>query len=90
MQKHVKKGRQHITKIYEKWTLELNKKRCLKTYPKKSKNAQKLTPKWVPKSEGIFGVAPRGAPLGPNPLFYIESGPQRSQSASNDRKMNQK
>ena len=63
MQKHVKKGRQHITKIYEKWTLELNKTRCLKTYPTKLKNVQKMTPKWVPESEFIFGVAPPGAPL---------------------------
>jgi hypothetical protein len=63
VQKHVKKGCQNIIKIYEKWALELNKKRCLKTYPKKSKNVQKMTPKWIPKSEFILGVAPPGAPL---------------------------
>ena len=52
-----------ITQIYEKWTLELNKKRCLKTYPHKSKNVQKMTPKSVQETEFIFGVAAPGAPL---------------------------
>ena len=63
MQKHVIEGCQNITQIYEKSTLELNKKTCLKTDPQKTKNVQKMTPKSVPKSEFIFGVAPRGAPL---------------------------
>ena len=38
LRKYVKKWGQHNTKIMEKWALELNKKRCLKTYPKNSKN----------------------------------------------------
>ena len=62
--KNISKGCQKITQIYEKWTLELNKKSCLKTDPQKSTNVQKTTPKSVPKSEVIFGVAPRRAPLG--------------------------
>ncbi len=32
-----------------------------------------MTPKWVPKSEGILGVAPPGAPLVAQPVF----GPQK-------------
>ena len=49
--------------MYEKTIPKLNKKRCLKTDAKKSKNTQKMTPKSIPKDEGISGVAPLGAPL---------------------------
>jgi hypothetical protein len=49
--------------IHEKSAPELNKKRCLKTDAKKSKNTQNMTPKSVPKDEVISGVAPLGAPL---------------------------
>ena len=49
--------------MHEKSILELNKKRCLNTDANKSKNTQKMTPKSVPKDEGISGVAPLGAPL---------------------------
>ena len=74
MQKHVKKGCQNIIKIYEKWTLELNKKRCLKTYSNKAKNVQKMIPNSGSKSEGIFGVASRGAPLAAHFIFYVKNG----------------
>ena len=49
--------------MYEKTIPKLNKKRCLKTDAKKSKNTQKMTPKSFPKDEFISGVAPLGAPL---------------------------
>ena len=48
---------------------KLNKKRCLKTDAKKSKNTQKMTPKSVPKDEFISGVAPLEAPLVAHPAF---------------------
>jgi len=70
-----KKGCQHIIKIYEKWTLELNKKRCLKTYSNKAKNVQKMIPNSGSKSEGIFGVASRGAPLAAYFIFWGLLGP---------------
>ena len=50
LRKHVKKWCQTSTEITEKWALELNKKRCLKTYPKKSKNTQKWRQKWTPET----------------------------------------
>ena len=70
-----KKGCQHIIKIYEKLTLELNKKRCLKTYSNKAKNVQKMIPNSGSKSEGIFGVASRGAPLAAYFIFWGLLGP---------------
>jgi len=56
-------------------TLELNKKRCLKTYSKKAKNVQKMIPNSGSKSEGIFGVASRGAPLAAYFIFWGLLGP---------------
>ena len=50
LRKHVKKWRQNNIEISEKWALELNKKRCLKTDPKKSQNTQKWRQKWTPKT----------------------------------------
>jgi hypothetical protein len=50
-------------KIHENSAPELKKKQCLKTTANKSKNTQKITPKSVPKDEGISGVASFGAPL---------------------------
>ena len=70
-----KKWCQNIIKIYEKLTLELNKKRCLKTYSKKAKNVQKMIPNSGSKSEGIFGVASRGAPLAAYFIFWGLLGP---------------
>ena len=49
--------------MYEKTIPKLNKKRCLNTDANKSKKTQKMTPKSIPKDEGISGVAPLGAPL---------------------------
>ena len=46
-----------------KWTPEFHKKRCLKTYPKKSKNIRNATRKSVPKNDFVFELAPRGPPL---------------------------
>ena len=40
-------------KIHEKSASELNKKRCLKIELKKQKKSQKLTPKWLQKSDFI-------------------------------------
>ena len=60
---------QNIIEISEKWALELNKKRCLKTYPKKSKKNQKMTPESIPESDLILGVAPPGAPLVAQTVF---------------------
>ena len=70
-----KKGCQHIIKIYEKLTLELNKIRCLKTYSKKTKNVQKMIPNSGSKSEGIFWVSSRGAPLAAYFIFWGLLGP---------------
>ena len=49
--------------MHEQSVPELNKKRCLKTDGKQSKNTQNVTPKSIQKSEGTSGVAPLGAPL---------------------------
>ena len=50
--------------------------------------------KWLPnrvhKVSLFSGFCLLGHLWGPNPLFDIENGPQRSQSASNDRKLTQK
>ena len=50
--------------------------------------------KWLPirvhKVTLFSGFCLLGHLWGPNPLFDIKSGPQRSQSASNDRKLTQK
>ena len=48
LRKHVKKWCQNTIEITEKWTLELNKKRCFKTYPKNSKNIQTWVQKCTP------------------------------------------
>ena len=64
---------QNISQIHENWNPELNKKWCLKTYPNKSKNAQKMIPKSLPKNEGISEVAPLGAPL----VAYTACGHQK-------------
>ena len=45
-------------KIHGKSVPELNKKRRLKTEPQKSKNTQKMTPKWYSKSEFLSRVLP--------------------------------
>ena len=50
LRKHVKNWCQTSTEITEKWALELNKKRCLKTYTKNSKNTQKWLQKWTSKT----------------------------------------
>ena len=70
-----KKWCQNIIKIYEKLTLELNKKRCLKTYSKKTKNVQKMIPNSGSKSDWIFGVLSRGAPLAAYFIFWGLLGP---------------
>ena len=70
-----KKWCQHIIKIYEKLALELNKKRCLKTYSKKAKNVQKMIPNSGSKSEFILGVSSRGAPLAAYFIFWGLLGP---------------
>ena len=54
---------QNYAKIHEKTVPELNKKRCLKTEPNKSTNTKKMAPKWLPKIDTIWGVAPLGAAL---------------------------
>ena len=59
-------------KIHDKSAPELNKKRSLKTEPPKSKNTQKMTPKWIQKSEGILGEIPLGAPLVVQTVFVIK------------------
>ena len=59
----------------KKMTPELNKKRCLKTYPKKTKNASKVTPKSLPENEWIWGLPPLGALWSPKQLLGIESKP---------------
>ena len=50
LRKYVKKWGRNNTKITEKWALELNKKRCLKTYPKNSKNIQNWVQICTPKT----------------------------------------
>ena len=50
LRKYVKKWGRNNTKITEKWALELNKKRCLKTYPKKAKNIQNWVQIWTPQN----------------------------------------
>ena len=52
---HLGVGTLYAKGIFREW--------CLKTYPTKSTNAQKMIPKSLPKSEWILGVAPLGAPL---------------------------
>ena len=58
--------------IREKSVPELNKNNVKKHMPKNQKNTQTLTPKWVPKSEGISGVAPLGAALVAQTGFVIK------------------
>ena len=58
--------------IHEKSASELNQKRCLKTELKKSKKLQKMTPKWLQKSEGILGEMPIGAPLVVQTVFVMK------------------
>ena len=64
--------------IHEKSAPELNKKRCLKTDAKKSKNTQKMTPKSIPKDDFISGVAPLGAPLVALTAFGHEKLPPKA------------
>ena len=59
-------------RIHEKSIPELNKKRCLKTEPQKSKNTPKMTPKWIQKSDRIMGEMPLGAPLVVQTVFAIK------------------
>ena len=54
--KEILKSIKNATQINDKMTPELNKKRCLKTYPPKQKNASKVIPKSLPKNEWIWGV----------------------------------
>ena len=60
------------------------KKRCLKTYPRKSYNIQKVTPRSVPESDFIFRDGACWGTFG-DPIHFLKlkKGPQRSQSASN-------
>ena len=48
---------------------ELNKKRCLETDAKQSKNIQKMTPESFLKDDFLSGVARLGAPLGAQTAF---------------------
>ena len=59
----VSKHGRNEAQIHEKSGPELNKKRCLKTDAKKSKNTQKMTPTSVPRDEFISGVVPLGTPV---------------------------
>ena len=59
-------------KIHEKSVPELNKKRCLKTEPQKSKIIKKTTSKWDPKNEYILGEMPIGAPLVVQTVFVMK------------------
>ena len=81
--------------IHEISVPELNKKRWLKADAKKAKKTPEMTPKWVQKNNFILRW--RGAKVlmaGAKVLMAGASAtpqivcPQRSQSASNDRKMN--
>ena len=58
--------------IYEKSVPEFNKKRSLKTEPQKSKNTQKMTPKWIQKNDRILGEIPLGAPLVVKTVFVVK------------------
>ena len=73
----------------KKWTLELNQKAMLKnTAHKKSTILKKQLPN---RSMTLFwGWRLLGHLWWPNPLLDIRSGPQRSESASEDRNMIQK
>ena len=59
-------------KIHGKSVPELNKKRCFKTEPQKSKNTPKMIPKWIKKSDGILGEMPIGAPLVVQTVFVMK------------------
>ena len=72
IQKNTKKWCRNEAKIHEKSTSELNKKRSLKTEPQQPKNTQKMTPKWIHKSERILGEMPLGAPLVVQTVFVIK------------------
>ena len=61
--KNIKKLCRNEAKIHEKSVPELNKKRSSKTEPQKSKNIQKMTRKWYPKSDFLSRVLPLVAPL---------------------------
>ena len=60
------------SKIHENSVPELNKKRCLKTDPQKTKNTPKMPPKWNQKSDFIWGKIPLGAPLVVQTVFVIK------------------
>ena len=59
-------------KIHEKSASELNQKRCLTKELKKSKKSQKMTPKWLQKSEAILGEMPIGALLVVQTVFVMK------------------
>ena len=59
-------------KIHEKSASELNQKRCSKTELKKKNKSQKMTPKWLQKSEAILGEMPVGAPLVVQTVFVMK------------------
>ena len=58
--KQIQKMGPNEAKLHEKSASELNKKRCLKIELKKQKQSQKLTPKWLQKSDFILGEIPLG------------------------------
>ena len=88
LRKYVKTWCQNTTEITEKWALELNKKRCLKTYPKNSENNQKWLQKCTPQdtlkhnknTENLFQNLTKkrlqigGRQLGVNQSFGAEGG----------------
>ena len=77
-------------KIHEKSASELNKKRCLKIELKKQKKSQKLTQKWLHKTERILGEMPIGAPLVVQTVFVMKklapSAPKVRPRTKNERK----
>ena len=86
-QKMVSKWSQHPWKIGP-WTQQKTK---LKNRASKIKKYSKHDSQWVSESEGILGEMPLGALLVAQTDFCDQNvGPQRSQSAPNDREMNEK
>ena len=76
MQKHVKKGCQNITNIYEKWILELNKKTMLKNIPQQIEKCSKNNYEMGPKKWGDFGGgASWGTFGGPNHFWTLKMDP---------------
>ena len=80
--KHIKKSCRNKAKMHEKSAPELNKKRCFNT------DAEN---RWVPESDSfLLGFAYWGAFGGPNRFCDEKVGPQRSQTAPQDRKASHK